>query len=93
MAKETYFIDVFIENTGSWYCNDRYGYLYSSSNELVAGIIYNDNTAQRDARVSLAYYSGILYRNFLTYASKPAKFLYNLPKNLTARYTHALCAV
>ena len=25
------------------------------------------NTAQRDARVSLAYYSGILYRNFLTY--------------------------
>ena len=41
-------------------------------------IMNKGNTAQRDARVSLAYYSGILYRNFLTYASKPAKFLYNL---------------
>ncbi len=41
MAKETYFIDVFIENTGSWYCNNKYGYLYSSSNELVASIIYD----------------------------------------------------
>jgi len=31
--------------------------------------------------------------NFLTYISMPAKFLHNLPKNLTAHLHHNLCAV
>ncbi|MBP3243193.1 MAG: hypothetical protein J6L99_04990, partial [Ruminococcus sp.] len=38
-------------------------------------------------------FSGILHINFLTYVSMPAKFLHNLPKNLTAYLRRNLCAV
>ncbi|MBP3243409.1 MAG: hypothetical protein J6L99_06095, partial [Ruminococcus sp.] len=42
---------------------------------------------------SACIFSGILHTNFLTYVSMPAKFMHNLPKNLTAHLHHNLCAV
>ena len=48
----------------------------------------------RPKEVSLGYiFSVILHRNSLTYVSMPAKFLYNLTKNLSAHLQHNLCAV
>ena len=42
---------------------------------------------------SACIFSVILHRNPLTYVSMPAKFLYNLTKNLSAHLQHNLCAV
>ncbi len=41
----------------------------------------------------LEYISVMLHKNFLTCASKTAKFLYNLTKNLAAQSAHLNCAV
>ena len=58
---------------------------------------HSGNTAQRPpdgfvAHLSLIF-SGILHTNSLTYVSMPAKYMHNLPKNLTAHLHHNLCAV
>ena len=50
-------------------------------------------TPHKACTQSACIFSVILHRNFLTGASLPAKFLYNLTKNLTAHLTHKLCAV
>ena len=58
---------------------------------------HSGNTAQRPPDGFVAHlpliFSGILHTNSLTYVSMPAKFMHNLPKNLTAHLHHNLCAV
>ncbi len=51
------------------------------------------NTAQIDAHALLEAVSVMLHKNSLTCDSKPAEFLYNLTKNLTAQSVHLNCAV
>ena len=45
------------------------------------------------AHALLEYVSVMLHKNSLTCDSKPAKFLYNLTKNLTAQSARLNCAV
>ena len=49
------------------------------------------DAATKNARNCI--FSVILHRSFLTYASMPAKFLYNLTKNLSAQSARNICAL